>query len=308
MKTVLDTSFNDLEQFIQEVQHWDLDFRILDTGGFQCRLKQLVSRDVLVSYVRLQRSLDQAGATPPGYRTFGIIGKTCDGFWWRGQQVCRDDLLVFPPSNELRSASHGNFEVFTVSLHSTYLEQLVNDLGIAINPISKHEVIPLGPRVIHELRTLAGMIVNSTNSAASSTISQALAEKLLISTNTGISGKRASLRRRDLAIDRVAEYIRSTPAPVFDSATLCRIARVSERTLQYAFMERYGIPPNVYVRSWNMNTARRLLLQTDPAEATVNEIAVSLGFLHGGQFAADYAKLFSELPSTTLDSKRQNPN
>ena len=65
MKAVLDTRFHDLEQFMQAVHHWDLDFRIMDTGGFQGRLKQLVSENVLVSYARFLRGLDQAGATPP---------------------------------------------------------------------------------------------------------------------------------------------------------------------------------------------------------------------------------------------------
>ena len=61
--------------------------------------------------------------------------------------------------------------------------------------------------------------------------------------------------------------------------------------------------PNVYIRHWKLNTARRLLLQADPTEATVNGIAMDLGFHHQGQFAADYRKLFLETPSATLGSK-----
>jgi hypothetical protein len=52
MHIVLDTHINNLEQFIDEVQHWDLDFRLLDTGGFTGRVKQLVSQDVLITYAR----------------------------------------------------------------------------------------------------------------------------------------------------------------------------------------------------------------------------------------------------------------
>ena len=215
---------------------------------------------------------------------------------------------MFPPSNELRCASHRDFEVFTVSLRSSYLEQLFNDLSITIDPTGKHEVISLEPHSIQELRTLAGMIVSITNTAASSAISQVLAEKLLTYADTEIPGKRASLRKRDLAVDRVTEYVRSVPVPVSELAGLCRIAGVSERTLQYAFKERYGIPPNVYVRRWNLNTARRLLLQADPTQATVNNIAMDLGFQHQGQFAADYRKLFLETPSVTLDNRHYDHN
>jgi hypothetical protein len=68
MQIILDTNFNTLEQFIDEVQHWDLDFRLLGTGGFLGQVKQLVSPDVLIGYARFHRGLDQAGATPAGFR------------------------------------------------------------------------------------------------------------------------------------------------------------------------------------------------------------------------------------------------
>jgi len=41
-------------------------------------------------------------------------------------------------------------------------------------------------------------------------------------------------------------------------------------------------PPNVFVKKWNLNSARRLLLQADPAETTVSDISSRLGFLHQG--------------------------
>jgi AraC family ethanolamine operon transcriptional activator len=301
MKAALDTRFNNLEQFIQEVQHWDLDFRLLGAGGFQGRIKQVASRDVLVTYARFQCGLDQTGATPPGYCTFGILGKACNGFWWRGHQVTNNDLLVFPPSNELRSVSHKDFEVFTVSLRSAHLEQLVNDLGLGSHSDRMREVIQLEPQIIQGLRELAGIIVSAKDRPTSLAAAQVLTEKLAVYTSKDFAARKPSVRKRDLAINRVVEYVRSVPAPASELTRLCRIAGVSERTLQYAFKERYGIPPNVFVKRWNLNSARRLLLQASPA--TINDIATSLGFFHQGHFTADYRELFAELPSTTLGSK-----
>jgi AraC family ethanolamine operon transcriptional activator len=147
------------------------------------------------------------------------------------------------------------------------------------------------------------MIVRASGGAAALAASRELAERLVVSTAKDLPENRPSLRNRDLAVERVVEYVRNTPAPVSEMASLCRIAGVSERTLQYTFKERYGIPPNVFVKRWNLNSARRLLLQAYATGSTVSEIAMYLGFMHQGQFAADYRKLFSELPSTTLVSK-----
>ena len=303
MQIVINTRFNNLEQFIDEVKHWDLDFRLLGTGGFLGHIKQLISQDVLIMYARLQRGLDQTGATPPGYRTFVILGKDCHGFWWRGYQVTNNDLLVFPQSNELQSASNADFEVFTISVREPYLEQLGEDLGLYGLAKSTHEVIRLDSRTAQGLRALAGMIVKSAGGMAAVIAAQELSERLAICTATGLPRNRPSMRKRDLAVDRVVDYCHNNSAPPYGLAELCRIAGVSERTLQYAFKERFGIAPNVYVKRCNLNSVRQFLLRADPEKANVTDIAMDLGFFHLGQFAADYRKLFSEPPSTTLVSK-----
>jgi AraC-like DNA-binding protein len=209
-------------------------------------------------------------------------------------------LLVFPASNELQCASHEDFEVFTISLQISYLEQLVANLGLNGFLDRAREVIRLDGSAADGLRHLAGTIVRSAGNIVIQAAAHALAERLIICAAPDHPEKIASSRKRDLAVDRVVEHVRSTQAPTSELAKLCRITKVSERTLQYAFRERYGISPNVFVKKWNLNSARRLLLQADPAETTVGDIASRLGFLHQGQFAADYRTLFAELPSKTL--------
>ena len=302
MQVILDSTFHTLEEFIQEVDRWDIDFRLLGRGGFVGRIKQLVSRDMLIGYARLQRSLDQAGATPPGYRTFVILAEGCRGFWWRGHQVSNNDLLVFPPSNELRSASGEDFGVFTVSVRTAYLDQLDENLGLIGFADRKQEVVPLDSRTACDLRSTAGMIVKSECGPAALAAAQSLAEKLAVCTAKDTSGYKTTLRKRDQAVDRVIEYVHSVPVPASSLDTLCRIAKTSERTLQYAFKERYGISPNAFIKRWKLNTARRCLLQSNPSDVTVQDISMSLGFFHQGQFSAEYRDLFTELPSTTLNS------
>lgn len=300
MQIILDRYFNNLEQFVEEVQHWDLDFRLLGAGGFVGRMKQLVFRDIIIGYSRFDRGLDQAGSTPPGYRTFGIVGNRCHGFRWREHQVTQNDLVIFPESNELKGASHADFEVFTISIHRDYLDQLLDNLGMNRIP-NKREVVHLDARTAQGLRHLAGTIIKpSVGSSEIQTAVRELTEKLVICATNSLTEKIPSLRKRDLAVDSIVEFVRSVPAPTSELAQLCRIAGVSERTLQYAFKERYGIAPNVFVKRWNLNSARQLLLSTNSTEASISDIALRYGFSHHSQFTTDYKKLFAELPSKTL--------
>ena len=73
---------------------------------------------------------------------------------------------------------------------------------------------------------------------------------------------------------------------------------VSLRTLEYAFRERLGITPKGYITAVRLNAARRALAGAPPS-MTIGEIANHWGFWHMGGFAADYRKMFGELPSET---------
>ena len=306
MQIVIDTHFNSLEQLVEGVQHFDFDFRLLGTEGFLGRVKQLISADIFIGYARFHRSLDQAGATPAGFRTFVIPGKDCLGFWWRGHSIKNNDLLIFPRSNELHSSSGSDFEVFTVSIRETCLEQLADELGVSEIRENRHEVIHLDPGISHNLRMLAERIVKSNGGVKTIEDSRLLAEKLTLKLSSDRAIKRPSLRKRDMAVNRIIEYVRNTQSPTPELAKLCRLARVSERTLQYAFREHYGIAPNTFVKRWKLNAVRQSLLLASQEADTVFSIAMDHGFHHQGQFSADYRELFAELPSRTLEGPSFN--
>ena len=79
---------------------------------------------------------------------------------------------------------------------------------------------------------------------------------------------------------------------------LCAHAHVSERTLQYAFKEQFGLTPKSFMRAWQLNQVKRAM-HLNGAGCRISEVAGEYGFWHMGQFAADYRKLFGELPSCT---------
>lgn len=298
MQKLVDYRFNDLDIFLDEVRAWDLDFRLINSGGFLGHLIQVTSSDVFITYARFEQDLHQMGSTPPGFRTFGIPGPRCQGFWWRNQQISSDCLLVFPSSNELMSVSREDFEVFTISLSLNYIDWISDQLGI--QPELGKEVIALDYKRVNILRRLAQTTIESANASSNRYTLQSLAKELLSCCTADTKTAEIRKRKRDHAISRILEFLASNPAAITDISGLCRVANVSERTLQYAFMERYGIPPNVFVKRWKLNSARRLLWQMDPESGSVMEACIKLGFQYPSQFTQEYKDLFAELPSRTL--------
>ncbi len=81
---------------------------------------------------------------------------------------------------------------------------------------------------------------------------------------------------------------------------LCRVAGTSERTLQYAFKDGFGMSPQEFMTRRRLHSVRRALLASDPDSVFVGDLAMKHGFFELGHFAGKYRRLFGELPSKTL--------
>ena len=102
------------------------------------------------------------------------------------------------------------------------------------------------------------------------------------------------------ALRRAIAFIEANPSADIGVADVARAASVSVRALQLAFQRHLNTTPNTYMRVVRLHYARQELLSTDPAETTVTAIATRWGFLNAGRFAAEYRRVFGDLPSETL--------
>ncbi len=116
--------------------------------------------------------------------------------------------------------------------------------------------------------------------------------------NHSLALEPANSSERARTLKAALTAIRDRPEDVLTVSALCRTAKASERTLHYAFTERFGMPPAHYMKVHRLNGARNDLCCEPPMK--VGDAANKWGFWHLGQFAKDYENLFGELPSDTL--------
>jgi AraC-like DNA-binding protein len=100
-------------------------------------------------------------------------------------------------------------------------------------------------------------------------------------------------------VRRAVDHVHDAGDWLPSSLTLCRAAGVSERRLQLAFSEVYGMSPSHFFRRRALSIARVRLARTDGVASPVADVAVDLGFRHFGRFSRYYFDQFGELPSTT---------
>jgi AraC-like DNA-binding protein len=112
---------------------------------------------------------------------------------------------------------------------------------------------------------------------------------------------------QSLIVKTVEEYALAHTDDHLFVSDLCRVAKVSERTLEYAFKEVMGLTPMTYLVRLRLHQVRQALLAATRGSTTVSAEALNWGFWHFGDFSRAYKECFGELPSDTLRRQPSEP-
>ena len=305
---------SDFDDFCANALNWDLDYHQLERGPFSSALLTCGNNRVIFSRAQLGRRMLQRGSSPPGMVTVGLLASPEITIYWRNQDVSGEELFIFPPGGELNSISQADFDVIDVSLTEETLDQVCDSFQLPEfrKLINGYELFNCNPQMLARLRRLllqTEQVItdrhNLVNSSYFRQLENALSEQivcLLADSAQPVAANKQ--RKRDLALESAVNYIHESQNLVITLPTLCEVSNVSQRTLEYAFRERYGLTPKEYMLVHRLNNARKQLRLAVPESDHVSAIAQQHGFWHMGQFSSSYRKLFAERPSETLKEIR----
>ncbi|WP_178133386.1 helix-turn-helix domain-containing protein [Vineibacter terrae] len=100
-------------------------------------------------------------------------------------------------------------------------------------------------------------------------------------------------------VRRAEEFMRARLGDPLTLQDICRAARASQRSVEYAFSGTYGMGPKQYLRALRLNAVWRTLISQQPKGEKIKEIARRHGLWHMGHFSADYYRVFGETPQQT---------
>jgi AraC family ethanolamine operon transcriptional activator len=289
---------------------WELIARQLDGGKLHNRKDYLVTPSVVLYREFLTPAVRVQGLSPADYLTFAILLRAGPRTTYYG---------VHPDASRLIVAAPGGVDV-TVDAEYSHLILLVRmellqrrlpaqRLAYLIRAADRHG-LSLAPNTLagfHDwLARALERAFDNPNAFEHAAVIASLEEGLLywlarICAPTDGS-PHAGRRRRGL--NRALEYLRTADVSRVSVADLCRVAQVSERTMQYAFRDELDLSPLAFLRRLRLHAARRELMNAEGVLPRVTDVANRQGFLELGRFAADYRRLFGELPSETLAHRR----
>jgi len=308
----LSLRFGDVDEFVEGVQGWNIDFRQLDRGKLSGELLQAGGPKGHVAYVDMSRRMEQHGGAPPGLRTFAFLEERTVGVRWCGRPVTPQSILVFKPNGEFEATSAPGFSVYTMSFPEESLQRLCDEAGLPgiEELLGETEKTPVCEahsveRLRESLRDLFGGLRREprcrNDSSRPCELTSEIPRRLLFALASGrIVEQDTQPQARSRALARAEDFIAGFGQHPITVWQLCEAADVSERTLQRAFSEHFGVTPKAYLLARQLNGVHRELKGADPAVTRVTDVAHRWGFWHMGQFAADYRRQFGELPSDTL--------
>jgi AraC family ethanolamine operon transcriptional activator len=240
---------------------------------------------------------------PGGYTGFAV--PTGARAIWCGAALAPGTLLRVDGAWEM--TSFGPLELVCFAVDGAALETVAAQLAGGEPPPARAGNAALRGAHVGWLRHRLLRLLRVVESAASdpATVGAASAHLLHLAAALERAGDARPERlptpsRRRAAVARVEEYLEARRGERIAIPTLCGVAGVSERTLEYAFREQLGMTLVRYLKVRRLNQVQRALREAEPGSTNVTQVALQWGFLDLGRFAGEYRALFGELPSQTL--------
>jgi AraC family ethanolamine operon transcriptional activator len=313
--SITKNNFEDLDEFLDTIQGWNLNWVQLKGGKFRGELFQLCFDNFLLSHGKFNLPFRQQDGVPGDLWTFAILTDASSPARWRNREIFSDTIMVLPPNSEGDVVSRPGYDVYTLSFTEKILSETAQSDGFddLQTLVGGARTLICDPQKMRELQSKTFQIVKELVKTASirgdsrlgHLIKFEISRRLIsaLASSRSVATPAPKTRLRDRAVQQAVAYIDEYLEEPIHLCDLSSITGASERTLRYGFLERFGVSPKSYLQAFRLNGVRRELKQADPAKMKVVDIANHWGFWHMGKFAADYRNLYGELPSETLRRK-----
>jgi len=291
--------------------HWDQTYDQLHRGRFEGCLDEIWLGDLQIFRERTSVSVLESGSAWPNSRTFGVPLAMDGPGLFAGRVLDFDSMLTLGPRDTLDFRAPPGLDIVGIALdatafraHARTLDALDREAALA----GRH-VIAAPASALAPLRSLLCEVFTTAERTparlARTTVRVALRDQILerlvgvLAASLPDPGPSFTARVRRDIVARAREYAAGHPDQPLTVSELCDALRISRRTLQNCFQEVLAISPHQYLQALWLNGLRRSLRDPD-GPGSVQEAAARWGFWHLSACAAEYKRMFGELPSVTL--------
>lgn len=285
---------------------WDAEFHQLDLGQGSSRLRAVGTDKAVLMRVDFSNRMHQRARMVEGCQTFGVLARPQAPGKVGSRVLESDSLLLLDPRYGLDAVVESSFSAYTFSVNNDRLRQLAEIFELP-DPISENAGAgserALPPQQLSAIRSsLEGALLQSEAGVAPevtcSLIESELPGVILRSWFGADARPSPQLKNRSRVLRKALDYLAAFPREPLTVEQLCIASASSMSTLERAFGDHFGISPKRYLMLSRFSGVRHALLDS-PHASSISNVANEWGFWHMGKFAADYKRIFGQLPSET---------
>ena len=310
-------STHDPAEFELALRPWELLCRPQGKGDFRHQITAIKSRKFVLYRERYNLPIKLQGLSPDGMLGICIPFDFNLGPVVWGKQYVREAIpaTIPGPIDATLGAGYGQF-IALISID--HLRQAIPyDDYERVESAARSRILQLSPQLVSTFSRRGHQYLDSVESGTTRFENPAVIEGLflelvdfLLQVSAYLPPPRptSDLATRQHGLLRAMDYLRYRIDTRISVAELCRVACISERSLQYAFRDEFGISPTEFMRRRRLHAVRRILTASSAEDSSVSKIALDHGFSELGRFAVEYRRLFGVHPSDTLKSRGKVPN
>ncbi len=283
---------------------WKLDFIQLGSGKFSADFSQIVCKEFQLGCARFNTTVKQEGFSPEGVWTFAFVNDV--KIYWRNYVVEPNAIIIYAPGSEINAVSAANFEVVTFSISEKFLFEIAKNEGMEtfFESLKSIDVLvsknPLWKKLRKSILNEIDIRKKKPNYKRGQIFKETFTKELLILLkDSSVNKKKVSGKKRLKLLHDAEHYITQHITEPITVSTIASYLNVSERTLLYAFKNRFDMGPKAFLLVLKLNHAHHRL-HREKNIISIASIVRDSGFWHMGQFYKDYKKFFGELPSDTF--------
>ncbi len=285
---------------------WETDFHQLDLGHGCSRLRAVATEKVVLMRVDFSNRMHQRAKLVEGCQTFGILNGPQKSGKIGPRVLDSNSLLLMDPRYGLDAVVESNFSAYTFSVNDDCLRKLAEVYQLP-DPVSEAARAGSERELPSQQLTAIRSSLEEALLQSETHVAQEMTRSLIESEIPGMvlrcwfgANDRPSpqARNRTRVLRKALDYIAAFPQEPLTVERLCMASAGSMSTLERAFAEHFGVSPKRYLMLSRFSGVRRALLNITDTRS-ITSVANEWGFWHMGKFAADYKRIFGQLPSET---------
>jgi AraC family ethanolamine operon transcriptional activator len=299
----------DPEKLLHALRHTHMEHRLLGGGAYNVRLQYMGLAGLTITAGDYSFPVSARGCIPHDQVFLGLNIHTTGELRENYQEVSLNKLVLYAPGMELQYTSLGTNKWIMLMLPLERLQEAaIARQGVELTwPRQGLRQIDLHPLVVDRLRReLQGLLQFGKHFGGvpdtmliESLASEGLVQLLVQAITHGCSSSVPNLSAgRNRALNALEISIESWINDPDRGLRVADIEGTSQRMMEIASREIYGVTPHRWIKMAQLNAAYRDLL--DLHCSSVTEVCEKWGIGHTGRFAKDYRALFGESPRDTL--------